>query len=64
MGPTLSVGGPRGRAEDPCDPLRLERAPGVPVRLDGPISESITSDIMTEAIMGDIIEEDVVRSWC
>lgn len=61
MGPTLSVGGPRGRAEDP---LRLERAPGVPVRLDGPISESITSDIMTEAIMGDRIKEDVVRSRC
>jgi hypothetical protein len=49
MGPTLSVGGPRGRAEEPrC----LGRA-GVPCRLEGPISDSGASDIITEAMMGD-----------
>jgi hypothetical protein len=50
MGPTLSVGGPRGRAEEPrC----LERDAGVPCLLEGPISDSKASDIITEAMMGD-----------
>jgi hypothetical protein len=50
MGPTLSVGGPRGRAEEPrC----LERDAGVPCLLEGPISDSKASDIITEAMRGD-----------
>jgi hypothetical protein len=49
-GATLSDGGPRGLAEEP---LCTGRALGVPVLLDiGPRSDSITSDIITEAILG------------
>jgi len=47
--PALSEGGPRGLAEEP---LTL-RALGVPLLLEGPISDIRASDIITDAILGD-----------
>jgi len=46
----LSDGGPRGLA---LEPLWAGRARGVPFLLETPRSDSIASDIITEAIVGD-----------